>query len=659
MLDKNTHQKTIKSIYRYAYFKLQNKEEAEDIASESLSKLIEQLEKQEIENKEGYAFRIAQNLIYSKYKERKLTNPEVDPTDEGNIPKDYLPNPTEAKAIDSVLTDEVQAAIAELDDVTQDVILMRVWDDLPFQTIADSMQANLVTTKHRYYRGIEKVKQTLQSSSGSKNITAATIATALFVAGTKPAYAAPAAILSINSISMTTLQTFLATATGKVVAAGLVGVVAVGSVAGMAAYQQSASSNSTYTTTSSSHSTTTVSSTSTADTKIENEDTSNDDETSTALVAGENATLRKLEKCNVAMLQPTKSYPGTPVYRNYSGYEFYEIADFAGRSWEFSKGSEGYSVWGTDLSLIQQGIVRLQHSEEIAAKYPGTDTVGADYVQVYCGINSKNLTSKQLIDQIDSGRLSEINKYSPTYTYSMSEVVKKKERITKWGMSTVYYQEWENPNVSYPTKEYIFVKNGFIYIVNIGDDLTAATDANLDATTEAKQTTYDVLDTLLFGSLTKTYQEEIPSTGKDLSATTLSATIPLEATTTAAYRTNTAIFEVKIRTAAFTLVVSFEPDSIGNTGEEIQLTSVTHPQAGDLFLEQYSSDKSTFKYYGSTYGSMDSACTSDDPTDCWILYLTGFETDAAPFAECRRINNETELKSCNKLFNTVSLERSS
>ncbi len=243
MLDKNTHQKTIKSIYRYAYFKLRNKEEAEDVASESLSRLIEQLEKQEIENKEGYAFRIAQNLIYSKYKERQLTSPEVDPTEEVNITKDYLPNPTETRAIDSVLSEKVQAAITELDDLTQDVILMRIWDDLPFQTIADSMQANLVTTKHRYYRGIEKVKQILQSNSNNKSITTATIATAIFAASTKPAYAAPAAILSIKGTSMTALKTFLATTTGKAIILGLAGIVTVSVVAGAALYPQNPTDN--------------------------------------------------------------------------------------------------------------------------------------------------------------------------------------------------------------------------------------------------------------------------------------------------------------------------------------------------------------------------------------------------------------------------------
>lgn len=155
-----------KDIYRYAYSITLNEDEAKDTVSEVFSKLINK-DLNQVENYKAYLLTTARNVVYKKYaKESKLTN--LDETQEF---EDIDTKSSEATAIDSYLIDVIKIQLNKLDPSSREVILLKVWEDYKFSEIAEIINQKESTVKLRYYRGLEKLKENINSSTKLKSVT--------------------------------------------------------------------------------------------------------------------------------------------------------------------------------------------------------------------------------------------------------------------------------------------------------------------------------------------------------------------------------------------------------------------------------------------------------------------------------------------------------
>lgn len=160
------YQEFNQDVYRYAMFKLGRKDQAEDIMSETFARLIQSKKVDESYNIKAWLITVARNLIYSKYKEETPSTQDENGLEP--VVADESSNLPEDAAIDSVLLDQLKSELANLDENTREVIVLKIWEDLKFSEIAEILKTNENTIKLRYYRGLEKLKTRIESRGGSK-----------------------------------------------------------------------------------------------------------------------------------------------------------------------------------------------------------------------------------------------------------------------------------------------------------------------------------------------------------------------------------------------------------------------------------------------------------------------------------------------------------
>lgn len=114
---------TWESLYRFIYYKVQNREEAEDITQETYVKAISYLQKNNTKVEKHLAFlkTISLNVLRDKWRKRKRHGTSID-FDEISPEKTALVDPNEALADRELLED----ALKSLKEEYQTVITLRI-----------------------------------------------------------------------------------------------------------------------------------------------------------------------------------------------------------------------------------------------------------------------------------------------------------------------------------------------------------------------------------------------------------------------------------------------------------------------------------------------------------------------------------------------------
>ena len=143
----------INDVYRFVYSKLGNKDEAEEVVSETFLKALEKIETYEYQGKplKSWLFVIARNLIYQTYRKK----------DDESFDEDW--HGVENESILDLIADKdmvkkVEAFIREFKPPVPEIIRLRVWEELSFEEIAEIMDKKVTTVKMAYYRGLEKIQ---------------------------------------------------------------------------------------------------------------------------------------------------------------------------------------------------------------------------------------------------------------------------------------------------------------------------------------------------------------------------------------------------------------------------------------------------------------------------------------------------------------------
>lgn len=142
-------------VYRYSFSKLMNKEQAEDITSETFFNALEKIGEYKFENKsiKCWLFTIARNKILNLYSAKSYSNETLDETWQGSIDENIL-----EKLADKEIIEKVKELIKTYKPPLFEIMQLKIWDEMTFIEIAGIIGKSESAIKMSYYRGLGKIK---------------------------------------------------------------------------------------------------------------------------------------------------------------------------------------------------------------------------------------------------------------------------------------------------------------------------------------------------------------------------------------------------------------------------------------------------------------------------------------------------------------------
>jgi len=153
------YQEHAPKLFKYCYFRVHSKEDAEDLAGQVFTKTWDYLAQgNSIENMRAFLYRSAHNLIVDFYKTSKKDR-EISIHNFGEDTID-IPDTTDiaGDAETKSLVQEVTAKLEMLPDAYREIIILRYINELSIAEIAETtgMTENNVSVK--LHRAVEKLK---------------------------------------------------------------------------------------------------------------------------------------------------------------------------------------------------------------------------------------------------------------------------------------------------------------------------------------------------------------------------------------------------------------------------------------------------------------------------------------------------------------------
>lgn len=142
----------IRKIYDFIYFKTLNKETAEDLTSQVFLKVLKHISNFKSDNFSAWLYTIARNTVIDYYRSDKNYKNIEDCWDLANS------GDLEAVADTELLMDKVRAAMKKLSAADRELLTMRLWSDMTFKEIANSLQKKEPAIKMAFSRALQKLK---------------------------------------------------------------------------------------------------------------------------------------------------------------------------------------------------------------------------------------------------------------------------------------------------------------------------------------------------------------------------------------------------------------------------------------------------------------------------------------------------------------------
>lgn len=147
-------------IFRFVFLKIGNKENAEDITSETFLRFWSFIRKEKVnsETAEPILYKISRNLIIDFYRKKEIVTLEIDEVTINQISDaqrsfiDQMINREEIK--------EMMRALREIRDEYQEVIILRFVEELEIEEIAEitgKSKGAVRVLSHRALKSLEKV----------------------------------------------------------------------------------------------------------------------------------------------------------------------------------------------------------------------------------------------------------------------------------------------------------------------------------------------------------------------------------------------------------------------------------------------------------------------------------------------------------------------
>ena len=148
-------------IYRFIYYKTYNRETSEDITSMTFLKALENLYRYDPSKASitTWLYRIARNLVIDHYRTIKRT---INIHDVWDLSSDEIGD--EKWVIDIHNKDRMEKIKGVMEKMTskhRDIIIMRIWQKMPYKKIAEIMGKSEASCKMMYARTINRLKESL------------------------------------------------------------------------------------------------------------------------------------------------------------------------------------------------------------------------------------------------------------------------------------------------------------------------------------------------------------------------------------------------------------------------------------------------------------------------------------------------------------------
>ncbi len=146
-------------IYRFIYYKVQNKEEAEELTQDTFKRVLPKLKENKVEKEKirAYVFQTARNLLKDLWR-RRARNPKmvnIDEVQEGAV-RDYS---QERKHEDKIV---IQEAMASLMEDYRYVIELRIVEGYSVKETALKMSRSQGAVRSLQYRAVQSLKEILE-----------------------------------------------------------------------------------------------------------------------------------------------------------------------------------------------------------------------------------------------------------------------------------------------------------------------------------------------------------------------------------------------------------------------------------------------------------------------------------------------------------------
>ena len=138
----------LNALVRFAYYRVNDRAEAEDIVYEAVLRLLENSDK--VNDVRSYLFRIVYNLIQDKHRQGHATMIPYDGID--------MPEVDENDLLDHEEINRINRLLDGLPPNEAEVVRMNVVDELSFVEISRLLDVPQSTIKSRFYSGMKKLK---------------------------------------------------------------------------------------------------------------------------------------------------------------------------------------------------------------------------------------------------------------------------------------------------------------------------------------------------------------------------------------------------------------------------------------------------------------------------------------------------------------------
>ena len=142
----------IEKIYRFVYYKTHHKETAEDLTSDTFLKALEKINSFKEGSFQAWLFKIARNTVIDYYRKKKSV---VDIDDVWDLGKsDNILKDLEMKE----KLEKVYSSFSKLNSVQREIVLLRIWENMPYKEIAEIVGKKEGACKMIFTRAIGQLK---------------------------------------------------------------------------------------------------------------------------------------------------------------------------------------------------------------------------------------------------------------------------------------------------------------------------------------------------------------------------------------------------------------------------------------------------------------------------------------------------------------------
>lgn len=158
----------VEQIYRFVYFKVRSREEAEDITSDVFLKAWQYLqENRTVKSFSGLLYRIARNAVIDLYRQ-KAARPENALEDAELEQNDIRDTASWHDELHTKLeTEKILVSLKKLKQEYQEVLTLRYVDELEIAEIAEIVGKGMVTVRVTIHRALKRLKEVLQEEEAS------------------------------------------------------------------------------------------------------------------------------------------------------------------------------------------------------------------------------------------------------------------------------------------------------------------------------------------------------------------------------------------------------------------------------------------------------------------------------------------------------------